>query len=530
MDSKNNKQALKSLRQMIVNLKKDEVIPEAYLSELKTHCLNDANLCKEVESFLHQLLDRFVTNNRPFKAQSVRNVLETLHKDSDLPITSNSEGAINSDSSDSWDAVEKEDNTKEPEADKPQKPKRSGSLKKNVRIDSPKHAEKRGRPASLKNSEEQVEQNTDKSLNRSDSKKRSASKMSQAEREELKRQKQVEKERANAIKAEAKAQKQAEKNRLADEKKAAKEQQRLEHQKAKQQEKEAKQELRNMTPKPAHDSAKKERSKSRGQSNESPKQKKPDVSFVDQLKRVVPLTTCAASRFKLGEKAHFPPKFDFVFYKKPVNQFTTEDYEQLENDICSLLNTKGGKIFFGINSDQVPVGDSSNMRDFEKLALRVSLLVQDGIYPQVPFKHISIEILPVEGSVDLHLVRLNVNNGEKSRFYCTSKGSYYFRSQNLLEKHTPEQVQTTISQNAIKLYKESRLRDHSENGERCESSIERDEKEEGRKVPRLKHKGPKSARAHCKRPAKDTEPCDLPLPTSNSVAQRAHTLKNEEEE
>ena len=202
---------------------------------------------------------------------------------------------------------------------------------------------------------------------------------------------------------------------------------------------------------------------------------KKEFDVLDALFEDIPVKNKSHSRFILGDQPKFFADVDFIFYDKPVAELNGQDFKNLELEICSFLNTRGGKIFFGINADRVVVGDKSPLSSFQKVALKIALLVVDGFYPALQPKHIKIDVLPVRDSESHHLLRIDVQRGEKYKLYCTQKGKYFYRKDGVLTKYSPQEVQEIISANAIEVEKKAGKKESesSESSSSDEESAER---------------------------------------------------------
>ena len=506
---KKTHQVVKALKSKIKGLIREKTISDSDLAPIKASCLSDPEVAKEIEAYLYSLHDRFQGKKRIDKYARVSQIIEFMMQDPTFlyKLSDSSSSSSFSDDLSDYEVFGNEPTQNPQKLDSTQTPQNPEAKSlENAKLSDFQTV---GKDEQKENAPKKIDEEEKK-----EPKERPAREPREIDPEKLKKlqemraEKQKEKERLKELRAQEKEREREEKRKLKEAEKQKKLEKKMLEKMKKALEKEFIKGKKQQEPLPdpskgipsaepqkvGEDDAKKEESKQPEVSQEKEKPKD-DSNVLSKLSELVPFGVSSKEKFSLGEKPIFPEDPEHVFIEKSISELRQHDIEEVERQICSMLNTKGGRIYFGINHRRVVVGDQSPAPLIQKFVLKIALLVEDGFYPKLQSSYIKVDRIPIQNSETHNLLRIDVQKGEKFKLYCTSKGKYFFRNQGMLSKYSPEQVQDIITENAIKAQEEGvsieRKEDKAENNSNFDEDQMSEMNERGCWHHRSKHCGPR---------------------------------------
>ena len=138
-----------------------------------------------------------------------------------------------------------------------------------------------------------------------------------------------------------------------------------------------------------------------------------------------------------------------IEYKNYSFPFTDNHKDEFKKQICAFLNSKGGRIFIGINDDKIVNGILLQYHDRDKNTNDIVNLTYD-FYPKCR-TYIDVSFIPIRNKdnqyiKNLYVIKIIVSQGETNQLYSyTSKGfNSYLRLKGQCIKFTAEEIRNEL--------------------------------------------------------------------------------------
>ena len=124
--------------------------------------------------------------------------------------------------------------------------------------------------------------------------------------------------------------------------------------------------------------------------------------------------------------------------------------EKIQKLICGLLNSKGGRIYFGINDEKVVKGNTLTYKQRDDLRLELINLTSN-FYPDCKSSKLSVHFIPIKDANqkflnNKYVTKMIVKQGDTDKLYSVSNKVYesYKRIQGMVSQLRPEVIAEEI--------------------------------------------------------------------------------------
>ena len=153
--------------------------------------------------------------------------------------------------------------------------------------------------------------------------------------------------------------------------------------------------------------------------------------------------------FYLNEKLIFGEDM-FIEYKNYHFPFSDKNKEEFKKQICSFLNSKGGRIYVGISDDKVVYGNLLNYHDKDQNTNEIVNLTYD-FFPKCRTK-VDVTFIPIKNKdniyiKNLYIIKIIVSQGDTNTLYSiTNKGGFisYLRLKGQCALLTAEEIKNQL--------------------------------------------------------------------------------------
>ena len=140
----------------------------------------------------------------------------------------------------------------------------------------------------------------------------------------------------------------------------------------------------------------------------------------------------------------------FIEYKNYHFPFNNKNREEFKKQICSFLNSKGGRIYIGISDDKVVNGNILNYHDKDKNTNDIVNLTYD-FFPKCR-KKIDVVFIPIKNKENnyiknLYVIKIIVSQGDTNTLYSiTNRGGFisYLRLKGQCALLTAEEIKNEL--------------------------------------------------------------------------------------
>ena len=140
----------------------------------------------------------------------------------------------------------------------------------------------------------------------------------------------------------------------------------------------------------------------------------------------------------------------FIEYKNYTFPFSDKNKEEFKKQICSFLNSKGGRIYIGISDDKVVHGNLLNYHEKDKNTNEIVNLTYD-FFPKCRTK-VDVTFIPIKNKdnkyiKNLYVIKIIVSQGDTDTLYSiTNKGGFisYLRLKGQCALLTAEEIKKEL--------------------------------------------------------------------------------------
>ena len=140
----------------------------------------------------------------------------------------------------------------------------------------------------------------------------------------------------------------------------------------------------------------------------------------------------------------------FIEYKNYIFPFSDKNKEEFKKQICSFLNSKGGRIYIGISDDKVVHGNLLNYHEKDKNTNEIVNLTYD-FFPKCRTK-VDVTFIPIKNKdnkyiKNLYVIKIIVSQGDTDTLYSiTNKGGFisYLRLKGQCALLTAEEIKKEL--------------------------------------------------------------------------------------
>ena len=140
----------------------------------------------------------------------------------------------------------------------------------------------------------------------------------------------------------------------------------------------------------------------------------------------------------------------YIEYKNYHFPFTDKNKDEFKKQICSFLNSKGGRIYIGISDDKVVYGNLLNYHEKDKNTNEIVNLTYD-FFPKCRTK-VDVTFIPIKNKnnkyiKNLYVIKIIVSQGDTNTLYSiTNKGGFisYLRLKGQCALLTAEEIKNEL--------------------------------------------------------------------------------------
>ena len=153
---------------------------------------------------------------------------------------------------------------------------------------------------------------------------------------------------------------------------------------------------------------------------------------------------------RLNEGEDYETEFKNYRFFESREVIRNDQSETIKQLICGLLNSRGGRIYFGITDNKIVKGNKLPYKNQDELRLKL-LNLTTSFYPECKTSKISVHFIPIKDInqkflIDQYVTKVIVKQGDPDKLYSISNKAFdsYIRLQGMVNHCSADVIEKEI--------------------------------------------------------------------------------------